>query len=149
MHIETRAFGPVEIKADQVISLTEPMPGFTGFTRFAVLNPDPDSPFSYLQSVDRAELCFLLADPQQFFPDYQVELKQAAVQDLAIAAGTQTAVAVIVTVPEDPAKATANLLAPVVFNVQEKVARQVILEGSGYPVRQPLFQEEKKVSNGP
>lgn len=148
MEIQTRAFGPLEIDQTQVISFTEPMPGFPGLTRFVVLRPDPESPFSYLQSTQKAELCLLVADPTQFFPNYRVEVRSKRLADLDIGPDSQTAVAVVVRVPEDPSEATANLLAPIVINTDRKLARQVILEGSGYGVREFVFCEEKRAVHG-
>lgn len=148
MEIETRAFGPLEIDEQQVITLTEPMPGFAGHRRFVVLNPEPEASFSWFQSIERKDLCFLITDPRQFFPDYVVEIEMSALADLQVSDERHMAVAVVLTVPEDPAHATANLLAPIVFNTQKKLARQVILEGSGNPVREPLFREEKRVCQG-
>ncbi len=148
MQIQTRAFGPIEIDEEQVLTLTEPMVGFPGHARFAVLDPDPETPFKWFQAVDRADLCFLIADPRYFFPEYRVELKAAALGDLAITEGTQAAVAVVLNVPGEPTQATANLLAPIVFNAGRKLARQVILEGTEYGVRTPLFPEEKRVCHG-
>ena len=142
MQIETRAFGTIEIDEDQIITLTEPMAGFPGHSRFAVLDPDPDVPFKWFQSVDSAEVCFLITDPAPFFPDYRVELSKRQLQDLDIDEDTDTAVAVVLRVPEEMTEATANLLAPFIFNTRAKLARQVILEGSGHPVRAPLLHQE-------
>ncbi len=147
MNIETQAFGTIEVDESQIVTLTEPMPGFADLRRFALLDPDPEHPLKWFQSVDRPETCFLIADPACFFPDYAVRWKGSEIADLKIGDGTPTAVAVVLTVPEDPARTTANLLAPLVFNTEKKLARQVVLEGSGHPVRAPLFQEEKLVSN--
>jgi len=143
VQIDTRAFGIIDIDEDQVVRLTEPMAGFPGHTRFAVLDPDPGVPFKWFQSVDAAEVCFLIADPVLFFPEYKVELSQSQLQDLRITEKTDTAVAVVLRVPEELAEATANLLAPFIFNTQAKLARQVILEGSGHPVRAPLLARAK------
>lgn len=148
MKIETRAFGSVEIDDNQIITFIDPMPGFPKQRRFAVLDPDPEHPFQWLQSVDRPEVCFLIVDPALFFPEYGVTLRPSDMVDLSISDARQAAVAVVVTVPEDPGNATANLLAPLVFNGERKVARQLILEGSGYPVRARLFDEVRQASNG-
>lgn len=144
MQIETRAFGSVEIDDAQIVTLTRPMPGFALYRRFALLEPDPECPVKWFQSVEREDLCFLLVDPQALFPDYRVELGAATLLDLGIGSEGEAAVGVILTVPGDFHQATANLLAPIVFNTARKLARQVILEGSGYPIRAPLFQEEKR-----
>jgi flagellar assembly factor FliW len=143
VQIDTHAFGTIEIDESQVIRLTEAMAGFPDHTRFAVLDPDPEVPFKWFQSVDSADVCFLISDPAPFFPEYRVELSKGQLQDLQITEQTDTAVAVVLRVPEEMTGATANLLAPFVFNTQAKLARQIILEGSGHPVRAPLLAAQK------
>ena len=139
MEIRTRTFGPIEIDEQRVVRLTEPMPGFPQLKRFAVLDPDPEGPFKWFQSVDSEGVCFLLADPRSFFPDYRVELPSSRLSDLELE-GDDAGVAVILTVHGDPSTATANLLAPLVFNIRKGLGRQVILEGSGHPVRARVFE---------
>ncbi len=143
MQIHTHAFGTIDIDEAQIICLTEPMAGFPDHIRFAVLDPDPEVPFKWFQSVDSIEVCFLISDPAPFFPEYRVELSKRQLQDLQITEETDTAVAVVLRVPEEMTEATANLLAPFVFNTQAKLARQIILEGSGHPVRAPLLAAQK------
>ena len=47
----------------------------------------------------------------------------------------------IASIPQDnPQGTTLNLLAPLVFNLDESIAGQVILSGSGYDVSFPLFK---------
>lgn len=145
MQIETLAYGTIQIDETQVVTMIEPVVGFPGLSRYVILHPDPEWPFQWLQSVERKDVCFLIADPRQFFPDYRPEFKARDLTDLQLSTGGDAAVGVILTVPGDPARATANLLAPVVFNPAKKLARQVILEGSNYPVRAPLLSESEKV----
>ncbi|GAB6064569.1 flagellar assembly protein FliW [Deferrisoma palaeochoriense] len=144
MEILTHAFGPVEIDETQVITLTRPMLGFPEHLRFVVLHPDPELPFQWFQSVESPDVCFLITDPRPFFPDYRVEAKESDLADLEITSPDQAAVGVIVNLSEGIEGATANLMAPIVFNTEKKRARQVVLEGSGMPLRAPLFPPEKK-----
>ncbi|NOY45664.1 MAG: flagellar assembly protein FliW [Deltaproteobacteria bacterium] len=145
MEIRTPAFGPVEIDEAQIVTFTQPMLGFPDDLRFVVLDPDPEVPFQWLQSVDHPEVCFLITDPRPFFPDYRIEAKEAELRDLRITDPDQAAVAVVVNLSEGIEGATANLLAPIVFNTERKLARQVVLEGSGYPLRARLFPPEERV----
>ncbi|MBI5445534.1 MAG: flagellar assembly protein FliW [Deltaproteobacteria bacterium] len=138
MQIDSVVFGKIEIDETRVVRLTEPMPGFPKLSSFVVLDPDPESPFKWFQSLEQSNICFLIADPRSFFPEYTVELPASRLPDLELAEGGEAAVAVVLTVPQDPSKTTANLLAPLVFNGSKGIARQVILEGSGYSVRAPI-----------
>jgi len=148
LQIDTKVFGIVEVDEAQILELTKSMPGFPDYLKFTLLDPDPSNPLKWFQSLDEKNLCFLVADPKCFFPDYTFTLSSSIMADLKLEEGDETAVAVIVTVTEDPSQATANLLAPLVFNTQKKLVRQAILEGSGYQVRARLFEDEKKVCHG-
>ena len=49
----------------------------------------------------------------------------------------------IASIPQDnPQGTTINLLAPLVFNLDEKIAGQIILSGSGYDISFPLFKKD-------
>jgi flagellar assembly factor FliW len=148
VEIQTRRFGPIEIDDGRVVHLTEPMPGFAELRRFAVLDPDADSPLKWFQSVENPDVCFLVVDPRAFFPAYEVGLPPARLADLCLEDPSEAAVAVVLNVGEDLNKTTANLLAPILFNTSRGIARQVILEGSDYPVRAPLFDERQRACQG-
>lgn len=139
MQLQTRAFGVIEIDEEKAVQLTEPMPGFAGLKRFAVLDPDPDNPFKWFQSLDDSDVCFLIADPQIFFPDYSIEVSAAALPDLQLQSEGDALVAVIINLGGDPSEMTANLRAPLIFNLRMSLCRQVILDDVSYKVRTPLF----------
>lgn len=144
MQIQSRVFGLIDVDEAEVVNLTEPMPGFGALKRFVVLDPEPDSPFKWFQSLEDGNVCFLIADPAEFFSDYHVELPGNRLADLQLEQSQDAVVAVVLTAGQDLRKTTANLLAPLIFNPGKGLARQVILEGSGYPVRARLFDEPQQ-----
>lgn len=148
MQIQSRVFGAIDVDDAQVVNLTEPMPGFPALKRFVLLDPDPGSPFKWFQSLDDGNVCFLIADPREFFPDYRVEISGTRLSDLNLAEEQDAVVAVVLTAGEDLRRTTANLLAPLIFNAEKGLARQVILDGSGHPVRARLFEELKEAALG-
>ena len=49
----------------------------------------------------------------------------------------------IASIPQDnPQGTTINLLAPLIFNLDDKLAGQVILSGTGYDISFPLFKKD-------
>ncbi|MBR1681355.1 flagellar assembly protein FliW, partial [bacterium] len=48
----------------------------------------------------------------------------------------------------NPRGTTVNLLAPIVFNITNHNAGQVILSGSGLSVTQPLFENQPQKTEG-
>jgi flagellar assembly factor FliW len=123
------------------IRFVRPVPGFPGLTRFVLVRlgdetDDDDSAVLYeLRSVERPEVCFMVAVPAAFFPDYDVELDAHACDDLGLSDAGDALVLVVLTIGSDPSATTANLLAPVVVNARTRRAAQVILSGSDWSVR--------------
>lgn len=123
------------------IRFVRPVPGFPGLTRFVLVRlgdetDDDDTAVLYeLRSVQRPEVCFMVAVPAAFFPDYDVELDAHACEDLGLSDAGDALVLVVLTIGSDPSATTANLLAPVVVNARTRAAAQVILSGSDWSVR--------------
>lgn len=134
--IETRSVVRV-VEEIPVIQLVEPMPGFPGFTRFALVRLDEDGLLCALKSVDDPELRFLVVPPSVFFPDYAPEIEDSTVEALEIKRAEDVLVLVVVNPGSDAAAATANLLAPVIVNTVNRQGTQVVLTAD-LPVRAPL-----------
>ena len=98
----------------------------------------------WLQSVDNGALAFVLVDPLLFKPDYKVEIGPEDAEDLGLKNGGNAAqIMAIVNIPtrgEDgkPTEITANLLGPIVINVQKRLAKQVVLYDGQYSHRHPI-----------
>jgi flagellar assembly factor FliW len=130
------------------IRFVRPVPGFPGLTRFVLVRlgddadddaddaAEDDTAVLYeLRSLERPEVCFMVAVPAAFFPDYDVELDAHACEDLGLSDAGDALVLVVLTIGSDPSATTANLLAPVVVNARTRAAAQVILSGSDWSVR--------------
>lgn len=136
------------------IRLVRPLPGFPELTRFVLVRldggatgagasgpsgasgeEDAGGVLYELRSLERAEVRFVVAVPTAFFPDYEIELDEAACADLDLQEEDDALVLVVLTVGQDTSSTTANLLAPVVLNARTRCAAQVILSGSDWPVR--------------
>ena len=117
------------------------LPGFPEQREFALVywEDDDDSPFSVLTSIDEPSIEFLVVPPMLFFPDYVPEVDDNTAEVLGIESSEDALLLVIVTVPDDPAAATANLLAPIVVNRHTRQAVQAVLDDTRHPLRAPLF----------
>jgi flagellar assembly factor FliW len=140
------------------LSFVHPIPGFSGLQRFVLVRLDgpddgtdgaPRGPLDDLAAGDRTQVYelrslenpdvrFMVATPDAFFSDYEIELDDAECHDLGLGAANDALVLVMLTVGRDAASSTANLFAPVVINARTRAAAQVILTGSDWPVRAPL-----------
>ena len=117
------------------------LPGFPEIHEFALVHweDDEDSPFTILTSVDQPGLEFLVVPPMLFFADYEPEIDDDVAERLDLRSGEDALLLVIVTVPDDAAKATANLLAPIVVNRHTRKAMQAVLADTSHPLHAPLF----------
>lgn len=118
------------------------LPGLPSqYKEFALLPVENNNLFYLLQSVTNAEICFVLINPFLLFPHYAFDLPAEDKTKLQITAPEQVAVFSIVNASQGLKQATVNLLAPIVVNTKNKLARQVILNDSQYSIRQPLPRE--------
>lgn len=145
MLLKTKNFGEIEINEENQFTFEEGLPGFESMRRFALVsNPEEDSPFCWLQSVEDPELAFVMINPLYFRSDYSVEIDDATVKSLQIERKEDVALYSIVVVPEDVSKISANLKAPLLLNTRNRKGRQVILDTNEYHVRHYILEEFQK-----
>lgn len=136
-------FGSIEFSPSDVITLEEGLVGFSDSTKFLMVPSKPGSPFSWLQSAQDPSLAFLIADPAAFFEDYDPEISDFDANQLGLLNGGDFAIFVTSAIPVgEPKKATANLAAPILINLDTKRGKQVVLDNEAYTMRHPIFSEQ-------
>ena len=121
-----------------VIELVQPMPGFPGLTRYALVQLDDDGVLCALRSLEDPDLRFLVMPPNAFFPDYAPVVDDEAVAALGIETVDDVLMLVVVNAGTSIQTATANLVAPVLVNRTTLRAQQVVLDDPGLSVAVPL-----------
>lgn len=142
MNIRTKYHGEITIQREDILSFEKGIPGFPDETQFVLIPLTDDGLFQVLQSTVNAEIGFLITDPFLFKKDYDFILDDAIVEDLQLQIEEDVKVMVIITPQEPFNRSTANLQAPVIINVKNQKARQVILNNTNYQTKHPLFAEE-------
>jgi flagellar assembly factor FliW len=137
MIVQTSRFGAVEVDADRVISFTRGILGFPKYRQYVLIQPEPEATFYWLQSVEAADLAFVVTDPLLFVPDYQVPLREETRQDLGLSDLSEASVLVIVNKVAD--LLTANLQGPLVIHATTRVAAQVVISEKKYQTRHPIL----------
>lgn len=140
MTIRTRDFGEMEIAENDIIRFKQQIYGFDDYTNFVILYDDNiGDGFAWLQSTQEPALCFLMARPSAAIGEYCPELPAEAA---ALLGEGDYEYWLITVVPEDINNSTVNLKSPVVLNMSEHCAVQVILE-ENYPMRYRLFDKQE------
>lgn len=141
---KTTRFGEIEVESSELITLPKGLIGFPELTKYVLLDHDKDSPFKWLQSMDDGSIAFVLINPLLFKPDYAVEVTEEEVADLSLKSEEDAVISVIVTMPTNPNNMTANLKAPLVFNLKNRQGKQLILQDQEYTTRHNVIEEMNK-----
>ena len=143
MIIQTVKFGEVEIEESRIFDFVLPIIGFNNLTKYTILEPDKDTLFKWLQSIEEPALAFPIISVAALDYDYTVDLADNVVNDLEITNPESLLVMNITSIPQDnPRGTTINLLAPLIFNLENRKAGQVVLSGSGYDISYPMFKKD-------
>ena len=142
MKINTEKFGEIEVEDNRVFDFVMPVIGFDELTKFIILDPNQDSLFKWLQSVEEPGLAFPIISVASLEYDYSVDLSDNVVSALGITNAESLLVMNITSIPQDnPQGTTINLLAPLIFNLDNQKAGQIVLSGSGYDISYPMFKK--------
>jgi flagellar assembly factor FliW len=123
MEIETTRFGRLTVDDERVMTFPRGLLGFPNHTRFALIQTGEENYFFWLQSVDDANLAFVVTDPSIFFKDYEVPVRDETAADIQLEEWL-----------------TGNLLGPIVVNAANRLAQQVVLTEKKWTTRQPLLR---------
>lgn len=144
MKINTAYFGQVEIEDSEIINFPEGLPAFEHLKQFIILDAEEEIAFRWLQSLEDENIAFVIINPFLFKFDYEFKLSDHVLEKLKIESEADVAVYSIVVIPEKMEDITANLLAPVVINVREKLGKQIVLENTAYHTKHKIAEEAGK-----
>lgn len=136
--VKSELLGELEVSPDRIVHFPFGIPGFPEGRSYALLPTDREGVF-WLQSADFSALSFLLIDPFRYFPGYQIDLSDDDVTRLGTNDAADTLVLAILTLGKEPGQTpTANLRAPILFNLAARTAHQNIRADEGFGVREEI-----------
>lgn len=142
MKINTKIFGEIEVAEDKIITFANGIIGFPDLKHFTLLHDEEEGTgagIRFMQSLEEPAFAMPVMDPLIVKPDYNPEVDD----ELLASAGNLNAdnilVLVTVTVPSDLTRMSVNLQGPLVINVEEHKACQIIIDVDSYPVKFPIY----------
>jgi len=141
VHIETTRFGTVEVDDSRIISFPSGLLGFSSYRRFVLLQPDDDGVFYWLQSVEAPDLAFVVTDPSLWVPEYKANIRREQMDELHLDEVADAQVLAIVNKRDETL--TLNLQGPVVINITDCVAMQLVLADKRWSTRQEIVRLEE------
>jgi flagellar assembly factor FliW len=140
VNIETKYFGTMLIDQQDIIQFENGIPGFPEEKQFIFL-PLEETEFLVMQSIKTPQLAFITSSPFTFFKDYEIKLSDTVVEQLQLKSELDVTILVILSVQKPFSQTTTNLVAPIVINTVQKLAKQVILENTPYETKHLLFYQ--------
>jgi len=135
--IEGTRFGRVEVDEQAVIRFPNGLVGFPQATSFILLEREEGKMIAYLQSVDHPELAFPIADGVIFGASYPSPSVEVLARQHSLV-GADIALMVILAVNPQNKNLEANLLAPILVDVEARMGAQVVLDARKYSAQVPL-----------
>jgi flagellar assembly factor FliW len=149
MIIQTTRFGNVVIDEKDEVRFPEGLLGFADLKSFVLLEDPSDDIFAWLQSCEEPAIAFPVLEPELFTNDYVAQLTRSDLLALEAQNGDVFRTFCIVTIPDDPTLMTANLKAPIVINLRNRIARQCVLQDNNLAIREPIFTKlQAKIMSG-
>ncbi|MBN2642448.1 MAG: flagellar assembly protein FliW [Victivallales bacterium] len=129
-----------------VFNFSKGIPAFEDAKRFVLHVSDKIKPFLYLKSLDLQGLGFICIDPFLVKKDYCIDIPAKDQAELGLEDPGMAFVLSLVTVEKNPRETTANLLAPIIINMDNLEGRQVILSDDRLSVRYNIWKGLEKFS---
>ena len=138
MIVNTTRFGEVTIDEQRIITFEKGLLGFPSFKKYVLLQPEADSFFYWLQSLDTPELAFVVTDPRAFVSSYRIPFKKEQMEEMGISSLDEAEVLVIVN--KRNTTLTGNLQGPLVINTTRRTGQQLVLSDRRFTTRVPLIE---------
>ena len=136
MKINTRDFGFIDANEKDIITFVKPILGFEEYTKFIMLMDDEiGNGFSWLQSVEEPQLCFVMANPELLETVYNPSVPDDVLETMG---GEITEKWLMAVIKDDIKDTSVNLKSPVVINTNNFTGAQIVSEDD-LPIRFGLF----------
>ena len=148
MRVQTKFFGEVELDDNKVIEFPNGIIGFEDFKKFAIIydvEDDRETKISWLQSLEEPVLALPIVDPLAIVPDYAPMIEDELLKPLGNPADEDLLFLLVMTVPSDMKKVTANMKAPVIINTKTCTGVQLIVDNADYPVKYNVYDAVQKM----
>ncbi len=143
MLLKTRLFGEVRVKDEEVINFTKPILGFDDCRQYLLMENESIFPTFWLQSINNPDLAFPVVSPFSVDDNYSINLQKLDLDDINLKSLDEALVLTLMVVPETISSIRTNLRAPIIYNPQKRIAKQLILYDEKYPIHFYLIDDVK------
>lgn len=148
MLAKTKFFGEVELADDKVLEFPNGIIGFEDYKRYAIMYDEDNASekrISWLQSLDEPALALPVIEPLSIVEEYSPMIEDELLKPLGSPADADLLFLLVMTVPSDMMKVTANMKAPVIINIAERKGVQLIVENTDYSVKYNVYESVQRM----
>lgn len=138
MNVQTTRFGVVDLDEKRIITFPAGLLGFSSYKTFALLQPNDEAVFFWLQSLESPDLAFVVTDPTMWISEYEASIRREQMDELALSKLEDAQVFVIVN--KYGQALTANLQGPLVINLNNQKAMQLVLADKRWTTRHEIVR---------
>ncbi|UDQ97507.1 flagellar assembly protein FliW [Lentisphaerota bacterium WC36G] len=124
-----------DVAKKHIINFPKGLIGFNDLKNFVVMINKDIAPFMFLQSLDNDDINFVCIESFNIKENYSFNLNDNIAERLEINDMSDVLLLSIVTISQNIEESTANLLSPVIINMNNMQAEQIILDSTHYPVQ--------------
>lgn len=137
----SKVHGNIEYEEKDKITFKKGILGFENLKEYILVDLKECEPFKLLQSLEDEDVGLIVVSPFEFFKNYETKLNTEEIKRLEIRNEEQVTLVTTVTLNSDPKKITTNLKAPLIINISNNLAEQIILDNSDYKIKHLLIEE--------
>ena len=149
MTTKTRLFGEITIADEKLIIFPEGIVGFPFLKTFALIHDaeDEKAPIMWPQSMKEPGFAMPVIEPNLVMDNYNPTVNDEFLTPVGELAPDQIYSLVTITVPPEIEKMSVNLKAPIVINMANNKAVQIIVEDD-FKVKHPIYETLRKRKEG-
>ena len=133
--ISTAQFGELSISQEHIFIFSEGLLGFEDLHEFVLISEEETVPFKWLISIERPEIGFPLLSP------WHIDLSYDPGNDFDL---NRQVIMLVITLEDGRGHMTANMKAPVIFDVENQSGGQIILPSDKYSPNYIITKGENK-----
>jgi flagellar assembly factor FliW len=124
MHVNTTRFGGLRIDPQDVFVFPDGLIGLENLRHWVLFADGVNDAVGWLQSTTDSAVALAVVSPRRFVPQYRVRISTRELKAIELKAVDEAYVLNIVS--SDEGQLTVNLRAPLLFNLERRLARQVV-----------------------
>ncbi len=144
MTIQTKFHGEVEIGDIPKWTFPNGLPGLEDEHEFVLLPIEGNDTFQVMQSTITPIIALIVSNPYVLTDNYTIEIDNPTINLLDIQSQEYLMVLSIMSLKQPFEKSTLNLQAPLIFNTNNRKAKQMILNDTTYWPRHPIGELAQK-----